>query len=272
MSLGRTLRYVDSHVHLDHVVRRLQLLKPGQPLGAAVRLLLRESVPGTVRRAAAAAGRARPWGAEAAEPQLGGVLHVACDPAGLRRVAEIQDADERVRVAVGLHPSHAAAWTDELGERITALASAPGSGAAAWGECGLDYHHVADAEGRRRQRRAFVAQLRCARALCRPGAPGSPLPVVLHARDAEGDALAVLRDELPAGTPLHVHCHTGTAQEAERFLAAFPRSCIGFTGACSFRRADVVGRCQRDRPRKRASPRGSTARGGARRPSFQVAA
>src|SRR5262245_34664541 len=77
-----------------------------------------------------------------------------------------------LRFTAGVHP-HDAADFDPVRdpEAIAALLS---SGAAAVGECGLDYHY--DHSPRDLQRRAFAAQLALAR--------DAGKPVVVHTREA----------------------------------------------------------------------------------------
>lgn len=90
-----------------------------------------------------------------------------------------------ISVVAGLHPHDAKEWTGEyetwLRETVTPTPQRPG--AAALGEIGLDYHY--DHSPRDIQRQVFETQLALAQELT--------LPVVIHAREADDDVLAILR-------------------------------------------------------------------------------
>lgn len=89
----------------------------------------------------------------------------------------------RIFPAVGCHPTRCfrEKWSGR--KRLTALSKAPG--VVAIGETGLDYHHERKEQHRFLQHLWFLYQLRLARK--------RRLPLVLHIRDADEDALRVLR-------------------------------------------------------------------------------
>ncbi|MBW8773015.1 MAG: TatD family hydrolase [Gemmatimonadetes bacterium] len=90
-----------------------------------------------------------------------------------------------ISVVAGLHPHDAKEWNGEYEGWLRALcAAAPLRRCAALGEIGLDYHY--DHSPRDVQRRVFETQLALAQEL--------GLPVVIHAREADDDLLAALRN------------------------------------------------------------------------------
>ncbi len=93
-------------------------------------------------------------------------------------------------LATGCHPHDAAAWDDALRERLRALWHHRAVGA---GEMGLDYHY--DHSPREVQRRVFSEQLALAVEV--------GLPVIIHARDADADVAAILREQPTARVVLH---------------------------------------------------------------------
>ena len=96
----------------------------------------------------------------------------------------------------------------------------------AWGEIGLDYHYE-DSPSRQVQQAAFAAQLDAARQ--------ADKPVILHIREAHGDALALLRarrGNLPRGV---VHCYSGSWESAQEYLDLGFH--ISFTGSVTFKNA-----------------------------------
>jgi TatD DNase family protein len=119
---------------------------------------------------------------------------------------------EEVFAAVGRHPTEAGGFDDAEAERIAALARH--ERVRAIGETGLDYYR--DSATPAEQRRAFEAQIEIA------GDAG--LPIVIHARDPEGETTASdeifdLLDARAAGQTVILHCFSApwrTADAAER--------------------------------------------------------
>ncbi|MEQ1437884.1 TatD family hydrolase [Fontimonas sp. SYSU GA230001] len=129
----------------------------------------------------------------------------------------------RLHATAGLHPHHAADWSDALAAQIRELATLPE--VVSLGECGLDYfRNYASHDD---QRRAFAAQLAIAADTHRP--------LFLHQRDAHADFLAMLREHRPQLGKVVVHCFTDTQAALEDYLAL---DChIGITGwICDERR------------------------------------
>ena len=123
----------------------------------------------------------------------------------------------------GVHPHHAKDC--DLGTISTLRALAADPNVVAIGECGLDFNR--DFSPRDIQEKWFEAQLALAAEVA--------LPVFLHERDAADRMLAILekhRAKLAGGV---VHCFTGTAATALRYLALDLH--IGITGwICDERR------------------------------------
>ncbi len=94
-------------------------------------------------------------------------------------------------VATGCHPHDASHWTPELRDRLQAAWQHPLVRAA--GEMGLDYHY--DHAPRSVQQDVFAEQLALATA--------AGMPVVIHAREADADVVAILRNQADATVVLH---------------------------------------------------------------------
>lgn len=143
----------------------------------------------------------------------------------------------RVRIAVGCHPHNARRYDDSLEQVLRDRVRDPR--VAAIGEIGLDYHY--DLSPRSAQIDAFKRQLAVAHEL--------GLPVVLHIREANDDALGVMREEgFPeAGTLLH--CCTIGPDEARPWIEA---GCyVSFGGALTFKSADAIRETAKIVPRDR---------------------
>jgi len=137
-----------------------------------------------------------------------------------------------VWAAVGIHPHVAAAAGEGMGE-IEVLAAGPR--VVAIGETGLDYHY--DHSPRTVQRRLFEAHLALAAT--------TSLPVVVHTRDADEDAVAILRSA-PAAVTGVLHCFTAGDALLD---AALERSWyISFAGVITFRTWDGLERLRRVPP------------------------
>ncbi|MDH5822588.1 TatD family hydrolase [Luteimonas sp. RD2P54] len=123
----------------------------------------------------------------------------------------------------GVHPHHAAEYTDECDAELRALHAHPE--VVAVGECGLDYFR--DFSPRPAQRRAFERQLEIA--------ADTGKPLFLHQRDAHADFVAIMRGFEGRIGPAVVHCFTGG--RAELFECLDRDWYIGITGwLCDERR------------------------------------
>jgi len=144
-------------------------------------------------------------------------------PERWRAALELTESIPGVFATVGLHPTEAARYDDELERALLQAARHPR--VRAIGEIGLDYYW--DAAPRPLQREVFLRQVLLAKRL--------GLPFVVHQRDAAEDVLAVLRE---AGPPHRgvMHCFTGDL--------AYARACLelgmhlGIGGVVTYRRAD----------------------------------
>ena len=153
---------------------------------------LAADVPGVLERARAA-------GVE-------GVVTIGTRVADSEGAVRLAEEHPDVYAAVGIHPHSADEATVEAMARIEELAGRPG--VVAIGETGLD-HHYDNAPGAA-QREAFAAHLELGRRL--------DLPVVVHAREADDDVIAVLR-EAGGGTRGVLHCFSSGQRLLETALA-----------------------------------------------------
>ncbi len=151
------------------------------------------------------------------------ILEVGCDPGDFYKTLRLSDAYPGMYCSLGVHPHEADLATEEtLAEMARLLQAHPK--AVALGEIGLDYHY--DFHPREVQIKTFAAQLELAREL--------GLPVILHVREAFGDAMDLLRAH-KAGLKGVMHCFSGSPETA--------RECLGlglyvaFGGAVTFHNA-----------------------------------
>lgn len=174
---------------------------------------LREDVPGVLARAEAA-GVSR-------------FITICTRVRQFDRVRQIAEADPRVFCTVGTHPHNADDERDVTADEIVALADHPRC--VGIGEAGLDY--VYDNATRESQHAVFRTNIEAAR---RTG-----LPLVIHARGADDDVAAVLRDEMGKGAfKAILHCFT--AGEALARTGIELGLYVSFSGILTFKRSDEL--------------------------------
>jgi TatD DNase family protein len=138
----------------------------------------------------------------------------------------------------GVHPHHAADYTDNVHGLLSALTA--NEEVVAVGECGLDYFR--DFSPRDDQRTAFSRQLEIAEA--------TGLPVFLHQRDAHQEFVELLEPRLPNICRAVAHCFTGEEDALRKYIDM--DLYIGVTGwICDERRGahlkNIVGLIPGDR-------------------------
>jgi len=157
----------------------------------------------------------------------------------LTRSAEmraIADAHPRVWCTIGIHPHNAGEGEVPSPEAIVAETHHPR--VIGIGESGLDYFY--DKAPRDRQQASFRAHIRAARL--------AGLPLCIHARDADADIAAILREETEAGGPFAflLHCFSSTRALAEAALAL--DGYVSFSGILTFPKSQEIRDIARDVP------------------------
>ena len=154
-----------------------------------------------------------------------GVSHImlcGCTTADSRDCLVLAGQFPYIYCAVGVHPENLEDLPEDWLEQIRAIAVSRPDKVRAIGEIGLDYHYEGyDAAF---QKEVFTAQLRLAQEL--------GLPVIIHIRDAMGDAMEILHEYRPQGV---IHCFSGskeTAKEAVK-LGLY----LGFGGTLTYKNA-----------------------------------
>src|SRR6185436_4691452 len=119
-------------------------------------------------------------------------------------VLAIAEAHDEVWCSVGTHPHNAAEEPDVTSADLVRLAAHPR--VVAIGEAGLDYHY--DSSPRDAQAEGFRRHIAAARE--------TGLPLVIHARSADDDIAAILREEMGKGAfPFILHCFSSGRRLAE---------------------------------------------------------
>lgn len=144
--------------------------------------------------------------------------------AGVRAIAE---SYPDIWCTVGIHPHEAAVEPIDEPRQLIEHASHPR--VVGIGEAGLDYfyEHSPKAD----QIRNFRAHIKASRE--------TGLPLVVHARDADDDLCAILKDEHEIGAfPGLIHCFSSTRQLADTALKL--GLYISISGIVTFKKAEVL--------------------------------
>jgi len=159
-----------------------------------------------------------------------GVGHVVVVGASLADSGEARALAQHtpgLSATAGVHPHDAATWSQGTAAALRELLA--DAAVVAVGETGLDYHY--DHSPRDRQREAFAAQL----------ALGAELgkPVVVHAREADTDIAALVREWGPRLSALVLHSFSsGSAVfDAGMDVGAY----FSFSGMITFRNWSLNG-------------------------------
>lgn len=147
----------------------------------------------------------------------------------------IAEAYDDVWFTVGTHPHQAHEEPDVPAGRLVELSRHPRC--IGIGEAGLDYHY--DRSPRDVAARVFRTHIEAARE--------TGLPLVIHARDADEDVAAILRDEMGKGAfKALLHCFTASRMLAETGLEL--GLCVSFSGVVTFKNSEDLRAIARDVP------------------------
>ena len=155
------------------------------------------------------------------------------------KVRELAERHPEVWGTVGIHPHNAGEGALPTPEQIAAEADHPRI--IGIGESGLDYFY--DKAPRDAQAENFRRHIRAARI--------AGLPLVIHARQADDDILAILREERAAGGPFDflLHCFSSGRALAEQ--AVEMGGYVSFSGILTFPKSQEFREIARDLPADR---------------------
>lgn len=134
----------------------------------------------------------------------------------------LAEAHKGVFFTIGTHPNHAHEEEEASVAQLLEIAQHPRC--VGLGEAGLDYHY--DRVERAKAHRVFRTHIAAARQ--------SGLPLVIHARDADEDVAAILKEEMEQGAFKAVlHCFTASAKLAQTGVEL--GLSISFSGVLTFK-------------------------------------
>jgi TatD DNase family protein len=160
--------------------------------------------------------------ARAREAGVGHIVAIGETRARSEQAADLARRHPGVSATAGVHPHEASTW-DETSAAWLRVALRESVVVAA-GEMGLDYHY--DFSPRDRQREAFDAQMAIASDAGRPA--------VIHAREADADVAAILRNHPATVAILHSFSSGPSLLQAGIALGHY----VSWSGMITFRRWD----------------------------------
>jgi TatD DNase family protein len=176
--------------------------------------------------------------ARALQAGVGRMVTISTRVRRFPQILEIAETYPEVFCSVGTHPHNAAEELDVTVEELVRLAEHPK--VVAIGEAGLDYHY--DKSPRPDQAQGFRAHIAAAR---RTG-----LPLVIHARSADDDMIAMLEEESGKGAfPFILHCFSSRRRLAEAGVAL--GGYVSFSGILTFKNSEELRAIAADVPRDR---------------------
>ncbi len=153
----------------------------------------------------------------------------------VERYRALAEAYEQVFFTIGTHPHYADQELDVTAAQLVQLAEHPKC--VGIGEAGLDYHY--DKAPRAAQAQGLRTHIAAARL--------AQLPLVIHARAADEDMIALLEDEMGKGAfPAVLHCFSSGPELARRGLT------MGFylsmSGILTFKASEELREIARNAP------------------------
>ncbi len=143
-----------------------------------------------------------------ARTRLSAIVISAVDMESLEKSLAIRRKHpDLIYVTAGLHPRRAAELTDEARRELWQVIGEVRHDIVAVGEVGPDFHHIQDTQKRRQQLGLLEEALENAEAW--------NLPLVVHARRAEAEALEVLSQ---SRIPIMFHCFAGSRDIARKIV------------------------------------------------------
>lgn len=174
--------------------------------------------------------------ARAREAGIGRLVSIGVRVEQAATVKSLAERFPEVWGTVGVHPHNAGEVPLPTVEELVALADHPRI--IGIGESGLDYFY--DKAPRDLQQEGFRRHIRAARA--------AGLPLAIHARDADADILAILREETTAGGPFAFLLHCFSSGRALAEAAVELGGYVSFSGILTFPKSAELRDLARDLP------------------------
>ena len=127
------------------------------------------------------------------------IVNIGADYETSKKVIELSNKYENMYATIGCHPHDVNSFKIEEIEQLY-LDNKDSGKIVGIGEIGLDYAFVND--NKELQKQVFIAQINLAKKY--------NLPIVVHSRDASLDTYNVIKENVPKGYKLLIHCFAPT--------------------------------------------------------------
>ncbi len=154
------------------------------------------------------------------------------------QVKAIAEANDDIYCSAGVHPHHSGEPGEDVAEDWL-VEAARHPKVVGLGETGLDYYY--NNSPREAQRKSFRTHIRAGLQ--------SDLPVIVHARDADDDIAAILKEEGQGRLKGLLHCFSSGRALAEKGLEM--GLLISFSGIVTFKKSEELRSIAKDAPMDR---------------------
>ncbi|MDP1552619.1 MAG: TatD family hydrolase [Methanobacteriaceae archaeon] len=145
-----------------------------------------------------------------AKHKLTCIINSGATLGGNRRVLKLSKEHEKfIYPSLGFHPVDSARSDQSVIEQVIEEMDENIGQAVAIGETGMDYHHVKDNDGRKRQEKIFHQFTRLAQEY--------ELPLIIHARDSEERAFNIVK-KYKSIPEVIFHCYSGSLDTARKII------------------------------------------------------
>lgn len=172
---------------------------------------------------------ANPIIANMEKDKLEAVVCIGTAPFDIKKVVELANSNKNVFAAIAYHPEYVDKISDDDFIELESLLH--DKRVVAVGECGLDYHY--STEFVEEQKQMLKRHILLAEKLNKP--------IMLHIRDAEKDAIEILKPHVGILKDVIIHCYSAVSEEVTKEFVKMG-AYISFAGNFTFkkfRRQDI---------------------------------
>ena len=157
------------------------------------------------------------------------VVEASCSKQTILNALELSKKHEKIYAILGVHPENDFEFNDDIADLIEKNCS--NNKVVGIGEIGLDYH--IENPNKEKQKQVFLAQAKIANK--------AGLPVCVHLRDAYGDFLDIVKENVELfQNGVLLHCYSGSPEFAKEMMRLVPNCYFAFGGASTFKNASGV--------------------------------
>ncbi len=145
-----------------------------------------------------------------AKSKINAIINSGASLGGNRRTLELAEKHKSfIYPSLGFHPVNSSRAEFKVVEEVMDLIEENIEKTVAIGETGMDYHHVKELEGRKKQEKVFKLFIDLAREY--------ELPLIIHARDCEEKAFKLVK-KFTSIPEIVFHCYSGSLETAKKIV------------------------------------------------------